>query len=124
MPHYSRFSRVVIDVPADHHGTELAFWQGALGTPFTEATSVPDFHWADLPGEGNAVLLQRLGDGPPRMHLDIHTNDRAAEVARLTALGATVVTDGAWTVMRDPAGLMFCVVPDKTVDATNATAWD
>ena len=125
MPHYSRFSRLVVDVPAETHDAELAFWQGALGKPFTQAKKFPEYHWADLPGDGNGLLLQRLGDGPARVHIDIHTTDRAAEVARLRALGATMVDDGEhWAIMRDPAGLVFCVIPDEDINESNATAWD
>ena len=124
MAHFSRISRVVVDVPADVHDATLAFWGGALGTPFTAARQNPEFHWALLPGEGNAMLVQRLGDGPARLHLDIHTTDRAAEVARLQRLGASIVDDsGHWAIMRDPAGLIFCVVPDESLDSTNANAW-
>ena len=53
------------------------------------------------------------------MHVDIHTEDVAAEIARLEALGARVVERrDDWTVMSDPAGLPFCVVraPDATLD--------
>jgi hypothetical protein len=125
MPHYSRFSRVVVDVPAETHDAELAFWQGALGTAFNQAKKFPEYHWGELPGDGNAMLLQRLGDGPARVHIDIHTTDRAAEVARLRALGATMVDDGEhWAIMRDPAGLVFCVIPDEGLNESNATAWD
>jgi hypothetical protein len=124
MTHYSRISRVVVDVPAEVHDATLAFWGGALGAPFTPARRNPEFHWALLPGEGNAMLVQRLGDGPARLHLDIHTTDRVAEVARLQRLGASIVDDGEhWTIMRDPAGLVFCVVPDQSLNETNATAW-
>ena len=125
MPHYSRFSRLVVDVPAETHDAELAFWQGALGKPFTRAKRFPEYHWAELPGDGNGMLLQRLGDGPARVHIDIHTSDRTAEVARLSALGASMVDDGEhWAIMRDPAGLVFCVIPDEALDESNATAWD
>jgi predicted enzyme related to lactoylglutathione lyase len=125
MPHYSRFSRLVVDVPAETHDAELAFWQGALGKPFTQAKRFPEYHWAELPGDGNGMLLQRLGDGPARVHIDIHTSDRAAEVARLSALGASMVDDGEhWAIMRDPAGLVFCVIPDEALNESNATAWD
>jgi hypothetical protein len=104
MPHYSRFSRLVVDVPAETHDAELAFWQGALGKPFTQAKRFPEYHWA---------------------HIDIHTSDRAAEVARLSALGASMVDDGEhWAIMRDPAGLVFCVIPDEALNESNATAWD
>jgi predicted enzyme related to lactoylglutathione lyase len=48
------------------------------------------------------------------IHPDFRTDDREAEIERLTALGATVKetkdADGrAWTVMRDPEGNAFCV---------------
>ena len=124
MAHFSRLSRIVVDAAADAHDAEIAFWSGALASPFNQVTRFPNFHWARLPGDGNAMLLQRLGDGPSRLHLDIHTTDRAAEVGRLEGLGATVVDDSQeWTIMRDPAGLLFCVVPDASLDSTNANAW-
>ena len=49
-----------------------------------------------------------------RMHLDLQADDRAAEVARLVELGATVVHDKEewgvrWTTMADPEGNEFCV---------------
>ena len=31
--HYSRLSKIVIDVPAADHDRELAFWSGATGQP-------------------------------------------------------------------------------------------
>src|SRR5574341_410083 len=56
--------------------------------------------------------------GPGRVHLDLTTADRAAEVDRLIGLGATklwtidVAQSGTttWTTMRDPDGNEFCVV--------------
>ncbi|MCA0437486.1 MAG: VOC family protein [Austwickia sp.] len=49
-----------------------------------------------------------------RMYLDLACADRAAEVARLVALGATHVRDVAewgleWSVMADPEGNEFCL---------------
>jgi hypothetical protein len=124
MAHFSRLSRIVVDVPADTHDAAVAFWGGALGSPLTPSKLFPDYHWARLPGEGYGLLVQRLGDGPARLHLDIHATDRPAEVARLVQLGAGVLDDGEhWTIMRDPAGLVFCVVPDENLNETNATAW-
>ena len=68
----------------------------------------------------------RCREGAPRVHVDIHTDDVDAEVARLTALGASQVdrlTD--WAVMRDPAGLPFCVVkaPPGELDDGAAITW-
>jgi hypothetical protein len=47
------------------------------------------------------------------VHIDIHTDDPAAEVARLEDLGAErVLQVHSWWVLRDPAGLLFCVIPE------------
>jgi catechol 2,3-dioxygenase-like lactoylglutathione lyase family enzyme len=121
--HYSRLSRIVFDAPDETHDAEVAFWRDALGVKLTRYEKFPEYHGAELAG-GFGLLAQRLGDGAARVHVDIHTTDRAAEVARLQRLGATLVDDGEqWAVMRDPAGLVFCVVPDQRLDATNATEW-
>jgi hypothetical protein len=125
MTHYSRLSKIVIDAPPGIHDREVGFWRDALGVALQHFERFPDFHGADLTADGRiGLLLQHLGDGPAKLHLDIHTNDRVAEVARLEKLGATVIDEGQqWTIMRDPAGLLFCVVPDRSVNETNAQAW-
>jgi hypothetical protein len=127
MTHYSRISKIVIDADPAVHDKELAFWQGATGQELTHFERFPEYHGADLPFSDMGLLVQHLGDGPGRLHLDIHTNDLAAEVSRLEGLGATVVRreEGTfWCVLRDPAGLLFCVVADARIDETNARRWD
>ena len=53
---------------------------------------------------------------PPRIHLDIYADDQAAEVRRLTELGAREVhwdnlpDDADYVIMEDPEGNRFCVV--------------
>jgi hypothetical protein len=117
----------VIDVPGDVHDEELAFWQGAIGATLEAARRYPEYHGALLPGQEFGILVQRLEDGPARLHLDIHTDDLDAEVGRLEQLGATRVRQvEAWWIMCDPAGLLFCVVPDgpDATNASNAHRWD
>lgn len=64
----------------------------------------------------NGIVVQDVGNGSAGVHFDIHTDDLDAEVQRLVGLGATVVDDswarhpGQWVIMRDPAGVEFCVV--------------
>ena len=80
--------------------------------------------WAMLvnpDGTGPRLLFQRRPKSPTEhipIHLDIHSDDRAAEVERLTGLGATFVEERSqkigpyeefWTVMKDPEGNGFCV---------------
>ncbi|MGH3547605.1 MAG: VOC family protein [Pseudonocardiaceae bacterium] len=81
------------------------FWTAALGT--TVAGDYGDFVFlAGTPGLG----LQKVPEpraGRNRVHLDLATDDRGAEVARLTAQGASVLAEHSapglwWTVLADP----------------------
>jgi Glyoxalase-like domain len=123
MVHYTRLSKVVIDVPPADHDRELAFWSAATGQPLARFDRHPEYHGAALHGQDLWLLIQRLGEGQARVHIDIHTDDPAAEIARLEKLGAQLVQQvHSWWVMRDPAGLPFCVIPEKpgTLDDSNA----
>lgn len=127
MAHYSRVLKIVIDVPPADHDRELEFWSAATGRPLARFDAHPEYHGAALPGQDAWLLIQRLDDGPGRVHLDIHTDDPAAEIARLEKLGAELVRQvHSWWVMRDPAGLLFCVIPERPgeLNDDNAQRWD
>jgi Glyoxalase-like domain len=127
MTHYSRLSQIVIDIPQAVHDKELAFWRAATGQQLDRGTKYPEYHGAELHGAEFGLLIQRIGDGPGRVHLDFHTDDLEAEVARLERLGAERVEQvHLWWVMRDPAGLLFCVVedPDGPYTEDNAQRWE
>jgi hypothetical protein len=56
------------------------------------------------------------------VHLDIHTDDLAAEIARLEELGAERVQQvHSWWILRDPAGLRFASSPSPPAHSTTAT---
>ena len=67
------------------------------------------------------LLVQRLGpdDGAvqARAHLDLGTDDIAAEIARVEGLGAHVLRHGdGFVALQDPVGLPLCVTanhPDR-----------
>lgn len=127
MTHYSRLSKIVIDVPPADHDRELAFWSAAVGQQLTQGYRYPEYHGAALHGQDFGLLIQQLGGGPGRVHLDIHTDDLAAEIARLEELGAEPVQQvHSWWILRDPAGLPFCVVPEPagSLNDSNAQRWD
>lgn len=127
MAHYSRLLKIVIDVPEGEHDRELAFWSAATGAALDRFDQHPEYHGAGLPGSDLWLLVQRLDDGPGRVHVDIHTDDLDAEVVRLEKLGADRVQYvHGWWVMRDPAGLLFCVLPSRpgSLDDSNAQRWD
>ncbi len=116
----------VVDVAEPDHDRELDFWRSAIGQPFPPVDGQPDYHWAQLHHQQAWLLVQRTGHGPPRIHLDFHTDDLDAEVTRLEALGARRVEQVQyWWVMLDPAGMPFCVVPDPpgTLSDANAQRW-
>jgi predicted enzyme related to lactoylglutathione lyase len=113
--HRNLLNTIMIDVPTADVERTVAFWGAALGaTPV--ATAMANYHLLDNAAEPNRLGVQDAGTGAARVHFDIHTDDLDAEVERLQGLGATVVDaqwadhPGRWVVMRDPAGLEFCVV--------------
>jgi len=113
--HRSRLHVVLFDTPPTGADREVAFWAAALGgdpepetgTPFTTLAHVGPVQ----------VAHQTLHDGPARVHVDIESDDPPAEVARLEGLGAVRVGECEGCVhLRDPAGLVFCVVPVQSED--------
>src|SRR5690242_14042254 len=100
----------VIDVPSDVNDRERNFWTTALAAQGRPAKIYPEYYVLEHGATPNAVAIQDIGTTDPRVHFDIETDDMQAEVARLVRLGATEVDRrDDWVVLRDPAGLLFCV---------------
>ena len=79
-------------------------------TPETDTTVMVD-------GPGPSFCFQNV-DGRVydnnRVHLDIESNERSADVERMKAAGATVDRVlPTYTVMRDPEGNQFCLVDQR-----------
>ncbi|WP_370247136.1 VOC family protein [Nocardioides sp.] len=106
----AQVDQVAVDVGPAAFDAELAFWQAVTGAERTP-TSSPEFARLQLPGTALHLLLHRLDeDRSAGLHVDLSCDDRAAEVARHVRLGAEVVAQQrSWTVLRDPAGLVYCV---------------
>lgn len=118
--HRSAVDQVCLDVPPDLWDAELAFWRGLTGW----SARIGGREFVSLlrpPSMAVRILLQRLDDPQPAVtgHLDLAATDRAAEVERHVALGATVLgVHREWTVLRPPAGPPYCVTdrdPTPTV---------
>ena len=111
-----------ITVDCDDAAAVARFWSAALDRPLVP-DPVPSEHIAAIGNLDEATpaapnwLFCKVPEGKTaknRMHVDTVAVDRAAEVARLVALGATHVADKdewghAWTVLQDPEGNEFCV---------------
>ena len=117
----------------DCQGGDLArhaeFWSRALGYPPVPVSAEWARRYANLgpPDDEPRVLLQSV-EHPSRVHLDIETDDIAAEVDRLRGLGASVVeVKERWTIMEAPSGHRFCVVHPQRPDFSSAAGvnrWD
>ena len=124
--HRSRLTSVVIDCAEGDYERGAAFWCAALGRPLLPR----DERFCSLRGrtggEGSPYVgLQRVPSAERAIHLDIETDDVAAEVARLEKLGARVKARiRNHVVMEAPSGHAFCVVPSRRGDfPVGAAEW-
>ncbi|HZR53378.1 MAG TPA: VOC family protein [Streptosporangiaceae bacterium] len=124
--HRSRLIGILIDTPAAQAGAAVDFWSAALGVSARPAPGEEQFTVLSRAVPGLFTVVQAV-DGAPRYHLDIETDDLAAEVARLAALGAEPVS--RWQdahTLRAPGGHLFCIVPvhsDPETFARSARTW-
>jgi catechol 2,3-dioxygenase-like lactoylglutathione lyase family enzyme len=101
---------------------QTAFWSAALDYVPRGPEGGDDETFALLrprDGSGPNVSLDRVHSSlmiPPRIHLDLYTEDQASEVERLIGLGATGVdwdakpADADYVILADPEGNRFCVI--------------
>lgn len=100
-----------LDVPAEAAEAESAFWEAVTATSRSPVRGERGEFWSLVPDDGDPVLkVQRLGEGPARVHLDVHAPDPQALRRRADELGADLLADVGHTVHRSPGGLVFCVV--------------
>ena len=113
-----RVGSIVIRV--DDLRNQTAFWQSALDYVRLDDGASDDFVLlGPRDGVGPNVSLDAVRSSlqiPPRIHLDLYTDEQAHEVQRLLALGATEVhwdkrpADADYVILADPEGNRFCVV--------------
>ena len=98
---------------------QAAFWEAALGYERRVGDSDDFILLRPKDGVGPNVSLDQVPAKvqiPPRIHLDMYTEDQAGEVERLKGLGATEIhwdkrpPDADYIIMADPEGNRFCVV--------------
>ena len=112
--HKSRLSGMIIDCQTDDLNAAADFWSQALGMervekPNDEPAPEKYVHLKNTDSHMD-IEVQKVGH-PSRLHLDIETDDVAAEVARLEKLGAKVhERKQSWVIMEAPTGQRFCVV--------------
>ena len=114
MAHHSRLAGFIIDCEGGSLGEAAGFWSQALGLSITDPDEGGQDKYACLDSSalGLHIEVQKV-QHPPRVHLDLESDDIEAEARRLVALGAKEVSrprDGRWIVLEAPTGHRFCVV--------------
>jgi len=115
-----RIGSIVLRVDDLQRQTE--FWEAALEYVRRDVQSDDFMLLRPRDGVGPSLSLDQVPSTvqvPPRIHLDLFTENQADEVARLKALGATEVhwdkrpPDADYVILADPEGNRFCVVDTK-----------
>lgn len=119
--HKSRIGEITIDCRTEYINKDVAFWSAALGY---EASAFEDHFRFAVSGDDVAINLQRVSH-EPRVHIDFETDNIAAEVTRLTALGAKALrTERRWVVMQTPTGHGICICqPSRPQFLERANIW-
>jgi predicted enzyme related to lactoylglutathione lyase len=101
---------------------QARFWSQALDRRVDEGEPAPSEFFARLPSPGPdsgvpTLMFIKVPEGKSvknRVHLDLVTDDREAEVERLKGVGATVIHEKdewglQWVTLADPEGNEFCL---------------
>lgn len=100
-----------IDLPAPVFGPAVRFWSEVTGYAVSAPRGEHREFASLVPPDADAhVKVQRLADGGPRIHLDLHVPDPQAAARQAQALGAELVADRGHVVVRSPGGLTACFV--------------
>ena len=84
-----------LDLPAASYDAGVEFWCGVTGYSLSESRGADGEFATFVPPQGDAFLrVQRLGTGPERTHVDLHSPDHAA-----------------LELETSPGGLPWCRVP-------------
>ena len=125
--HKSRLAGLIIDCDTDDLDAAAEFWANALGAPAKHAADLSESPYVELnmPADEPYVEIQKV-DHASRVHIDIESDDIAAEVARLEAFGAKRIAGiRDFVVLEAPTGQRFCIVPVVSADfAKRAHTWN
>ncbi len=116
----SYVDQVCLDIPPSRYDAELDFWHALTGWRRSDPKPGSEFgRLTPGPEQPLQLLLQRLDDEQDAVtaHLDWSASDHEAELAAHEAAGAEVQGRFEWwTVLRDPAGLTYCVTRRRPGD--------
>jgi hypothetical protein len=115
-----------LDFATDDFDRGVEFWQGVTGYSLSEQRGVDGEFATLLPPEGDEYLrVQRLGDGPGRVHLDLHVDHPTVSAEAAVELGAHVLMrhEHGYVVLRSPGGFVFCLVRHEASRRPPPATW-
>lgn len=105
----------------------VEFWRGVTGYALSAPRGTTGEFATLVPPDGDDFLrVQRLADGPSRIHLDVHVPDPAAAAVRAAGLGAKRLgPDGdlGYAVLRSPGDFVFCLVAHRCAQRPRPATW-
>lgn len=121
-----RWVTAFLDTTQEYAQETEAFWCAVTGYRLSERRGEHGEFASLLPDDGDPHLkVQVVGEPTPGgLHLDLHTDDITALVAKAEEGGATAgdSTDG-FVVCTSPGGMTFCVVDHPTSRAASPAYW-
>jgi hypothetical protein len=114
-----------LDTTGDAADAVESFWCQVTGYRLAERRGERGEFATLLPDEGDPHLtVQTVGRPVPGgLHLDLHTGDVDALVARAEQLGASSCAADGYVVCRSPSGLTFCAVGHPAESIAPPASW-
>lgn len=115
-----------LDLAPGSFDAGAAFWSRVTGYDVSPRRGERDEFATLVPADGDDFLrVQELGEGPGRLHLDLHVDVPADEASRAVALGAAVrhESEHGYVVLDSPGGLTFCFVGHRASQRPRPAVW-
>lgn len=113
-----------LDFAPDSFEAGVEHWRGVTGFDVSPTRGDHDEFATLVPPDGDDYLrVQRLGDGPSRLHLDLHVHHPKVAAHEAVHLGARIVADHGYIVMASPGGLTFCFVAHEADSVPEPRDW-
>lgn len=94
-----------LDFPAESFEAGIDFWSGVTGWAVSEPRGTAAEFATLVPPSGDPTLkVQRIGSGPPRVHLDVHGPEESLD-------------------LRSPAGFVYCLVDHPARSLPPVSDW-
>jgi hypothetical protein len=104
----------------------VRFWADVTGYAVSPPRGdAAEFATLVPPAGDDFLRVQRLGDGPCRLHLDLHVPDPTAAARIAVGLGAAISVESpyGYVVLTSPGGFTFCFVSHRAAVRPEAARW-